>query len=615
MDTDLILLISKTFGRSLTGGLLLLLSVSCTSIREKIFLPSDSEIEKNLDSIAETKTHKMNFGPSIVEGENIFRDKTSAYGLDGVEGVNFLLIDVNRDLIDDLIVVPSFFSTPVVYLFDVKEKKFIKSEHELFTEPIQLSFMLVADFNNDKVKDVVVGVLNQRGEFSKIPVSLWRGFWNEANLLSFKRDETFPKIEPEPTSTIVTLDVNLDGRLDLFIGNWFHEKKQNLLPTSDRLLLNLADRWIDETRLLDGEAVKSSDDLFPPQAKPTYGASSCDVDQDGWPDILTASASGHYNKLWMNRPRAGSKERRFMDAGKISGFAADPNGILVPTSGGRTFSAVCADYNDDGVMDIFLGELTHGWDNLSVDRSSVLTGNSVTYPPIFLRTEYMSDTVEENWNQGDKRAMWADINLDGRVDLVVDNSGFPPNSRLVIFAQDETHAFVNVSHQWGADVVNPSGTVLGDFNRDGKLDILTAQTNIRNATMKNRLYLLENDLSTSGRSLRFYLEGVTANSQGLGSMLMLYSQSANKKKIQRRWYEVSQGGTPSQLPGGVHFGVDSISEVVGIKVRWPTLGPKDLLNSKPIERLYKIKDNKTKNYQEFTLCENGKILEGRFSCL
>ncbi|MCE3011600.1 MAG: VCBS repeat-containing protein, partial [Proteobacteria bacterium] len=187
--------------------------------------------------------------------------------------------------------------------------------------------------------------------------------------------------------------------------------------------------------------------------------------------------------------------------------------------------------------------------------------------------------------------------------------------RLVLFAQDETRSFVNVSHQWGADIVNPTGTVLGDFNRDGKLDILTAQTNIRNATMKNRLYLLENDLSTSGRSVRFYLEGKVANAQGLGSMLMLYSQSASKKNIQRRWYELSQGGTPSQLPKGVHFGVEASSEVLGVKVRWPTLGAKDLLNSKPIERLYKIKDNKSKNYQEFTLCEDGKILEGRFSCL
>lgn len=615
MGTDLILLISKFLRRPLCGGLLSFLLFSCASQQEKSFLPSDSEVEKNLDSIAETKGKPQNFGPSITEGENLFRDKTQAYGLEGVEGVNFVLVDLNRDFIDDLIVVPSFFSGPVIYLYDVPQQKFIKSNHSLFNEPVQLSFLVLADFNNDRVQDAVVGVLNQRGEFSKIPISLWRGSWSAENLLTFTRDESFPKIEPEPTSTIVTLDMNLDGRLDLFIGNWFHEKKQNLLPTADRLLVNQIDKWVDETRLLEGEAVKSSDDLFPPLAKPTYGASSCDIDQDGWPDILTASASGHYNKLWMNRPRAGSKERRFVDVGKVSGFAADPNGILVPTSGGRTFSAVCADYNDDGVMDIFLGELTHGWDNLSVDRSSVLTGNSVTYPPSFLRTEYMSDTVEENWNQGDKRALWADINLDGRVDLVVDNSGFPPNSRLVLFAQDETRSFVNVSHQWGADIVNPTGTVLGDFNRDGKLDILTAQTNIRNATMKNRLYLLENDLSTSGRSVRFYLEGKVANAQGLGSMLMLYSQSPSKKNIQRRWYELSQGGTPSQLPKGVHFGVEASSEVLGVKVRWPTLGAKDLLNSKPIERLYKIKDNKSKTYQEFTLCEDGKILEGRFSCL
>lgn len=600
--------------RPLAGGLMIFF-VSCSSIRDVVLLPSDKEIEKNLDSLTENEAKKVSWGPSVTEGENLFRDRTSKYGLEGVEAVNFLLIDLNRDFIDDLIIIPHFFSTPVVYLFDPKNKKFVKSDHEIFQESVQLSFMLIADFNNDRVPDAVVGVINQRGEFTKYPISLWRGEWNDKNLLTFKRDDSFPLLEPEPTSTMLVSDFNLDGRLDLFVGNWFHDKKQNLLPTADRLFINYPDKWTEESKWLEGETTKSSDDLYPPLAKPTYGASTCDIDQDGFPDILTASASGHYNKLWMNRPRAGSKERKFTDVGKVSGFAADPNGILVPTSGGRTFSAVCADYNDDGVMDIFLGELTHGWDNLSVDRSSVLTGNSLTFPPTFLRTEYMSDTVEENWNQGDKRAMWADINLNGRVDIVVDNSGFPPHSRLVIFAQDETHAFTNVAHQWGADIVNPTGTVLGDFNRDGKLDILTAQSNIRNAGIKNRVYLLENDLSVSGRSFRFFLEGKTANFQGLGSTLMLYSENHGKRKIQRRWYELSQGGIPSQLPPGVHFGVETGSQVLGVKVRWPTMGAKSLMNSKPIERLYKLKDNMKKQHQEFTLCEDGRILEGRFSCL
>lgn len=602
MGTDLTSLISSA---------LLLFVMACSTSRAP--LPSEAEVEESLSALSREPTKPASYGPAVTVPENGFVDRTSDYGLDGVEGVTFALVDLNRDLHPDLVVVPSFFAQPRFFLFDTRTKKFSEVEYSPFPEVLQASYLVFADFNNDGVTDVAVGVLNQRGEFSKVPLSLWLGRWDEASKLRFNRDESFLKLPPEPSSALVVLDANLDGRLDLFVGNWFQDLKQGLVPSADRLLLNLPQGWVDQTDWLTGEATKSTSDLYPPLAKPTYGASSCDMDQDGWPDVLTASSGGHYNKLWMNRAR--NETRHFEDVARESSYAADPNGILVPTGGGRTFSAVCADYNDDGIMDVFLGELTHGWDNLSVDRSSVLTGSKLTYPPSFLRTEYMSDSVADNWNQGDKRAQWADMNLDGMVDLVVDNSGFPPLSRLVLFAQDETRAFVNVGHQWGVDVVNPTGTVVADFNNDGKLDILTGQSNIRKAAINNRVYLLENSLQLTGRrSLVFHLEGDGANKQGLGSMVMLYVEREGKRSVQRRWNELSQGGIPSQTAPGVHFGVDAITKVYGVKVRWPVKHQRSVMRGKTLERLYSIKDDGKTPHQVFTLCENGTIQSGRFSC-
>ncbi|MBY0518366.1 MAG: CRTAC1 family protein [Bacteriovoracaceae bacterium] len=609
----MISLISKFKRR--TSFLVLLLVISCSSSKAPEAIPSEAELEETLSSLSKEGSKPIDFGPTLSTGSNRFVDKTLDYGLQDVEGVTFAMIDLNRDLIDDLVVLPGYFSQPRFFIFDVNEMKFKEADYEPVKEVLQASFLVFADFNRDGITDMAVGVLNQRGEFTKLPVTLWNGSYNQNQKLIFTKNLKFPELPAEPASSIVAVDVNLDGRLDLFIGNWFHEHDKNLLPTADRLLINYPDGWVDHSDWLTGESNKSSDDLYPPLSKPTYGASSCDVDQDGWPDILTANSVGHYNKLWMNRSKPTSEARRFEDMGKESGMAADPQGILVPTGGGRSFSAVCADYNDDGVMDLFLGELTHGWDNLSVDRSSVLTGNKITYPPSFLRTEYMSDAAADNWNQGDKRAQWVDLNLDGLVDILVDNSGFPPDSRLVAFAQDETRAFLNVAHQWGMDIVNPTGTIVADFNNDGKPDILTGQSNIRRSSMKNRLYVLENQLSLPGRrAIKFYLQGKEANQQGLGAMVMLYTEREGKKVIQRRWNEFSQGGIPSQNPAGVHFGVDATTKILGVKVRWPIKQTRSVLRGKALERLYSIHDTPNAEFQIYTLCENGSIQPGRFNC-
>lgn len=317
----------------------------------------------------------------------------------------------------------------------------------------------------------------------------------------------------------------------------------------------------------------------------------------------------------MNLKNLQEGTRYFTDLGDASGFASDPNGSLLATGGGRSFTAICTDYNDDGIMDIFLGELSHAYDNESVDKSSVLTGSRETYPPYFIRTEYLSDAESSSWNQGDRRATWVDLNFDGRVDLLVDNSGFPPHSRLVYFEQDETHAFVNVGAENGIDIVNPSATVVIDVNRDGRPDVLTAQNSTRRADIKHRLYLFESELPIEGkRSVRVHLQGQRSNTDAIGAMVMLYTERRGKRRVQRRWVETFQGGLPSQNESGVFFGVSADTKVVGLKVRWPFVQTQGRKSGEVLERLYPFKLSDKKSVYEVTLCEDGRVIEGRGSC-
>ena len=598
--------------RFLASIFVVLLTLAC-STKPKRNLDEDSiKLAQDLNSLAQ-KVLVSDYGPSHKQGES-FIDKTNDFGLGNLFAVTFNAVDFNFDGKTDLVILPTYYSRPKFYAWNEALKKFELWTHDALPTDFKASFILIYDMNKDQVPDLISGVLNQRSEVSQIPLKLYLGKMSIGKLTFQLAPEALP-LSAEPTSSVSVVDYDLDGWPDIFISNWFENKNGQYLPVADRLLRNNKGKFEDATALLRGEADKNTDQVYPPNARPTYGSSTCDLDQNGYPDIMTVSSSGHKNKLWMNLKEQTSGERYMEDIGPTSNYASDPDGSLIPTGGGRSFFSVCSDYNDDGIMDIFMGELSHAYDNESIDRSSVLTGSKKIYPPHFLRTEYLSDATSESWNQGDRRGVWLDYNLDGKIDIIVDNSGFPPYSRLVLFEQDENHAFLNVAPQLGIDVVNPTGTITLDFNRDGKPDILTSQNNVRKSDILPRLYFFENNVKATGRkALKVHLNGVKSNTEALGAMVMLYTRTKTKKVIQRRWVEYSQGGLPSQNEAGMYFGIDKDFEIVGLKVRWPYLIKNGFNSGVVLEKLYSLVDFPNKDFLEITVCEDGKILNGKVSC-
>lgn len=614
MVLDSTSLISNISKGPFFGALVFLLTLACSSpAPEKKSVDEESiALDEELDSLSK-KVQTMNLGPTLKVG-GTFQDKTSAYGLSGYQAVSFNAVDINFDGFTDLVLLPTYYSRPKFLIFDEKKKQFSPSPFDPLPEDFKASFIVIVDMNKDSIPDLLSVVLNQRSEVSKIPVKYFRGEVVKG-FLSFREGKDAFTLPAEPTSSLTVIDHDLDGWPDIFLGNWFETKNGQHLPVADRFLRNIKGKFTEMTPLLRGEANMNSDQIYPPNARPTYGSSSCDIDQNGFPDILTVSSSGYKNKLWMNLKELNSGDRYFEDLGPVSNYASDPEGSLIPTGGGRSFFSSCTDYNDDGLMDVFIGALSHAYDNDSVDKSSILTGSKETFPPFFLRTEYLSDATSEAWNQGDRRALWMDYNIDGKVDLVVDNSGFPPYSRLVLFEQDESRAFLNVGSQAGLDVVNPTGTISIDLNQDGLPDLITSQNKIRKADIAERLYVFENHTERAGkRSIKVHLHGIKSNSQGLGAMVMLYTQAAEKKIVQRRWVETSQGGLPSQNESGIIFGVSPGVETVGIKVRWPYAEKTGMGSGTVLEKLYSLKAFPEKEYVEVTLCEDGKVLPGRTTC-
>jgi enediyne biosynthesis protein E4 len=553
----------------------------------------------------------IEYGPTT-RGDGSFVDKSVDYGLNEVVATHLYVVDLNNDGYTDLVVLPEFYSQPEFYYFNPETSQFEQYYYAPFTAPIKASFLVFADFDHDDVLDVIVGTLNQKTEMTKESVKYFKGslikdklWFSEKNLI---------QSDPSPTSSVSVVDVDLDGKLDLYFANWFNDVKDVPTPTPDRLYMWEKERWIDRSTRLDGELIQNETKESYINAAPTYGSATCDLNGDGFPEILTAMTNGYSNKLWLNQYQLSGNLRNFSDIGPSSRYAKDAEGFHVPRGGGRTFFSACADYNNDGLMDIYLGELSHSYDAESVDKSSILTGIKKD-EILFLRTEYLADSQNINWNRGDKRAIWFDYNNDGRMDLLVMNSGFPPHSRLVLFEQEENHDFIDVAKNKGLDILNPQGTVIIDVNRDGQMDILTSQSNIRDADIKRRIYLfVNNNQKNEDRSLRLFPRGIEANSLALGAMVLLEVKNGSKIETRRQWVEYSQGGLPSQNEEGLLFGLKKAEEVVRVKVRWPIALNKKSIGRSYREVSYRLDKSNNSSNQSITLCEDGRIFYKRRFC-
>jgi enediyne biosynthesis protein E4 len=548
------------------------------------------------------------FGPHLINdknSKNSFIDKTVKYGLKDIKAVKLYAVDFDNDNYTDLIVLPDYYSVPKFYKFYKKKKKFLPLKYKVIDNPSRASFLIFFDFNKDGIKDFIQGVLNQKSQLSSPSVKIYQGY-KKKRKIHYKFVKNIIN-EDLPSASVSLIDYNLDGLIDLFIGQWFNQKEDDLIMVPDNLYSGTDKKFNfkNDTGRLKNESFYNTEGIKQKKvfynAKPTYATSTCDIDQNGLPDILTTSTSGHANKLWQNQ--VNKTGNFFKDIGKTSHYAMDRKGEMLLRGGGNTFTAICVDYNNDQIMDIFLGEQWNSYDGKDRDKSSILTGSKKYGKSNFYRTEYNLDNSMIGWSQGDHRASWFDYNNDGLIDLLVDNSGFPPHSRLILFEQQKNHSFQNVADKVKLDFVNPSGSVIIDINKDGKLDIISSQVSLRNKNIKPRIYAFINNINIGkNRSLRIFLRGNKANTQGIGSMIILKTSEG----VKRQWVEYSQGSLPSQNEEGILFGLKENEKVYGIKVIWPYKNKKKNLN-----HLFNLKSLKFKRSLNITICDSGNYKIGR----
>lgn len=300
----------------------------------------------------------------------------------------------------------------------------------------------------------------------------------------------------ELSITACFLDYDRDGRLDVYVGNWYEQPAQGLECFPSRLYRGRGDGTFEE--VTERAGILGVREIGKPESRrPVFGAAHTDWNNDGLQDLLVCVYGRQWNVLWRN-----NGDGTFTDAGAATTFDGDADrsgkyseevkrahkerGINrrdepVWRANGNTFDAAVADFDNDGDMDCFLGEIAHAWAGASSDRSMLLINEGAGGGFAFRRDpdRIRRPPLVDRLNQGDLHAGWLDVDNDGRLDLLIASSDYPDPQILKLYHQGSDGSFEEWTDKLGFRWINASQVSLGDFDRDGATDILVGTNNMR----------------------------------------------------------------------------------------------------------------------------------------
>jgi enediyne biosynthesis protein E4 len=395
--------------------------------------------------------------------------------------------------------------------------------------------LTVGDFNNDGYPDIFISnygpnVLlknNGDGTFSNVT--------KRAEVAGGK----------ECSVGAVWFDYDNDGKLDLYVANYLNfdpDYKYYYAPDGfpgpmaydrqeDVLYHNKGNGVFEDVTAAMG--IKDLDGRG-------MGVGAADYDDDGFVDIFVAN-DHTLNYLWHNDGGKG-----FTDRGTMSGTAFSQAG-----EGTISMSVDFADYNDDGLLDLFVSD----------DKYCSLyenVGNGV-----FSDKSYPSGIAMPAGQYVGWSSSFVDYDNDGDADIIKINGALKHlyGQEDQIFENEGGGKFRDVSTERGSYFTQEfvgRGACIGDYDNDGDLDAYIVNLN-------NYGKFLRNNKGNQNNWLLLNLVGTTSNRDGIGARLKLIAggktQIAQKK---------STTGYLSQNDPRIHFGLGKNETVEKVEIKWPS---------------------------------------------
>ncbi len=275
------------------------------------------------------------------------------------------------------------------------------------------------------------------------------------------------------------------------------------------------------------------------------GNDVADINNDGLPDILSLDmlpednhrqkmlmapdnyekydlmlGSGFYYQYMRNMLQLNNGNGTFSEIGQLAGISNTD----------WSWSALLADYDNDGWKDLFV---TNGYmrDYTNMD---------------FLK--YMNDYIQNNNG---------DIRRQNVLDLVQQMPS--SNVKNYLFKNNGNLTFRNEGAVWGIDSAsNSNGAVYADLDNDGALDLVVNNIN-------KPAFIYHNLSSHKGNNhyLALQLEGEGMNTQGTGAKVQLYYQNHTQYEEQ-----MPARGYQSSVSPVLHFGTGNTVMIDSLRITW-----------------------------------------------